>query len=290
MIDLRANDNRLRALTKALLGIFVAALFISLSATVFSSGSFAGTDRAKSKHSDASDAATSNTEKANAAQTGSSGTGVMSINFVGNGNPMGSTEVAGVVAENNWVQASGNASASPLSLSDNTGTLTGASITWNADNTWILPITDQSGNVRMMEGYLDNVAGDPTVVSVSALPVTTQGYLIYVYADGDNRSANRSATYQITGTGVTTTNIGLTDAANTNFSGTFTQANNSAGNYVVFSVGANVTAFTITATPGSASDGTERAPVNGIQIVPVGTSSGGSGSGGSGGSGGGSGS
>jgi hypothetical protein len=60
--------------------------------------------------------------------------------------------------------------------------------------------------------------------------------------------------------------VNLTDPANTNFSGTFTQANNSNGNYVKFTITA--TGFTITATPGVATDGFPRAPVNGIQIVP----------------------
>jgi hypothetical protein len=32
----------------------------------------------------------------------------------------------------------------------------------------------------------------------------------------------------------------------------------------------NATSFTITAIPGAASDGTPRAPINGIQIVPAG--------------------
>ena len=59
----------------------------------------------------------------------------------------------------------------------------------------------------------------------------------------------------------TTTNTNLTDAANTNLSGTFTQANNSNGNYVVLS-GINGTGFTLTATPGFASNGNARAPVN----------------------------
>jgi hypothetical protein len=89
-----------------------------------------------------------------------------------------------------------------------------------------------------------------------------------VYADGDNAVATRSATYQISGTAIATTSIGLTDPANTNFVGTFTQANSSNGNYVVFLV--NATSFTISAIPGTASDGTPRAPINGIQIVPVG--------------------
>ena len=74
------------------------------------------------------------------------------------------------------------------------------------------------------------------------------GTRVYVYADGDNGGATRTGAYQISGTGITTTSVKLTDAANTNFSGTFTQANNSAGNYVLFTITA--TGFTITATPG----------------------------------------
>jgi hypothetical protein len=87
-----------------------------------------------------------------------------------------------------------------------------------------------------------------------------------VYADGDNGTAARTGGYQISGTGITTTSVNLTDVANTDFSGTFTQANNSNGNYVKYTIAA--TGFTITATPGVAADGFARAPVNGIQIVP----------------------
>ena len=77
----------------------------------------------------------------------------------------------------------------------------------------------------------------------------------------------RAGNYQISGTGITTASVNLTDAPNTNFSGTFTQANNSKGNYVVFS-GINATRFTLTATPTLSSNGNVRAPVNGIQVVP----------------------
>ena len=58
----------------------------------------------------------------------------------------------------------------------------------------------------------------------------------------------------------------LTDAGNTNFNGTFMQANNSAGNYARFTITAG--GFTLTAIPGQSSAGSKRAPVNGIQIVP----------------------
>ncbi|HZQ50809.1 MAG TPA: hypothetical protein VFB14_01365, partial [Bryobacteraceae bacterium] len=69
------------------------------------------------------------------------------------------------------------------------------------------------------------------------------------------------------GPGITATSFTVTDSSNTNFNGTFQQALNSAGNYVKFS-GIQATAFALTATPTSASDGVLRAPVNGIQIVP----------------------
>jgi hypothetical protein len=197
----------------------------------------------------------------------SSSSKTISIDFVGSGPAMASTEVAGIVAKGNWNDASGASSTSPLALMDETGTATTATATWKSDNTWALPIADQPGNVRMMEGYLDTGNQGTTTVTVNGLPSNANGYNVYVYADGDNGGGTRSGTYQISGTGITTTNIGLTDAANTNFAGTFTQANNSNGNYVVFTI-PNVTGFMISAIPGAASDQQERAPVNGIQIVP----------------------
>jgi len=197
-----------------------------------------------------------------------SGGGVISVDFVGNGTAMGSTEVAGVLAKSHWNNASGPSSGTPLALVDENGNATSAAVSWTADNGWVLPITDQAGNGRMMRGYLDNMNGDPTTVTVTGLPSNANGYAVYVYADGDNGTVSRTGNYQISGTGITTTSINLTDAANTNFSGTFTQANNSAGNYVVFNLN-NVSGFKLTATPGVASDGgNQRAPVNGIQIVP----------------------
>jgi hypothetical protein len=83
--------------------------------------------------------------------------------------------------------------------------------------------------------------------------------------DGDNGSASRTGAYQLSGTGITTATVNLMDSPGTNFTGTFSQANGSAGNYVKFSI--NGRGFTLTATPGHASTGTIRAPVNGIQIV-----------------------
>ena len=187
------------------------------------------------------------------------------VNFVNDASDsMAATESAGVVAKPNWNNASGADRTTPLALIDETAAASGATITWSSDNVWETPITEQAGNRRLMKGYLDNGFGGATTITVAGLPQAT--YDIYVYVDGDNGTGSRTGAYRISGTGITTTTVNVTDAANTNFNATFVQGNNSAGNYVRFTVTA--TGFTVTATPGTASDGRPRAPVNGIQIVP----------------------
>jgi hypothetical protein len=191
--------------------------------------------------------------------------GVISINFQGSApTGMGAAETAGVVAKANWNNAAGGSRSTPLPLMTDAGASSGASVTWSAPSgTWQLPTTDQAGNARMMKGYID--ASASSTVSVTGLPQAA--YDVYVYADGDNKSYERSAAYTIRGPGITTTTINLTDAANTNFSGAYVRADNSRGNYVRFSVSA--TSFTIEATPTAPASGTRRAPINGIQIVPT---------------------
>ncbi len=192
----------------------------------------------------------------------------ISIDFVGEDVAMAATEVAGVVAKANWNNASGASSTSPLALVDATGAATTATVSWSSNDIWELSIADQPGNARMMKGYLDTGNTTTTTVTVAGLPSSSSGYSVYVYADGANSGASRTGVYTISGTGITTTSISLTDAAGVDFSGTFTQANNSAGNYVIFTI-PNVSGFTISATPGASTDAYPRAPINGIQIVPL---------------------
>ncbi len=197
---------------------------------------------------------------------GATGSGAISIDFVGQGTAMAPTESAGVVPQAFWNNATGARSSSAQALVDQAGNPSGATVSWTAAGVWTLPIVDQAGNVRMMKGYLDTSNSSVTTVTVSGLSSGT--YDVYVYGDGANGGGTRTAAYQISGAGITTT-TNLTDAANTNFGGTFTQANSSNGNYVKFSA-ISGTGFTVTATPGTASDGIQRAPLNGIQIIPTG--------------------
>ena len=63
-------------------------------------------------------------------------------------------------------------------------------------------VADQAGNRRMMMGYLDSTSTSTTTVAVAGLPSAV--YDVYVYADGDNRSYARTASYTISGAGITT--------------------------------------------------------------------------------------
>jgi Domain of unknown function (DUF1929)/PKD domain len=191
----------------------------------------------------------------------------ISIQFVGDGEALSSSQVAGVVALDNWNPAEGASRTTPLSLFDSTGADTTATLTWQADDVWYEGLANSNANLQMMDGYLDNGNQDTTTVTVSGLPSSSNGYTVYVYASGATTTSD-SGIYQISGTGITTTSTTLTYKSD--FSGTFTQAtaSNATGNYVVFTI-PNVSGFTLSAIPSTSQSGYERAPVNGIQIVPT---------------------
>jgi hypothetical protein len=187
---------------------------------------------------------------------------------------MGTTEVAGVVAKPYWnnneynIQPSPGGLATPAPLNDETGASTGAWASWTANGESLNPnIPDTPGNDRLMRCYLDPAVGSSAVVTISNLPANSGGYDVYVYADGNNGSSARTGTYSVSGPGITTASINVTDAANANFSGTFVRASNSnpVGNYALLPIDAGAAGFTLTATPVG---GSGAAPINGLQIVP----------------------
>jgi len=204
-----------------------------------------------------------NSNQASATPTSGGGTvNAISINFVGNGvTPMGSSESAGVAPKTNWNNAAA-ASGSGQVLKDETGTSTSAMLTWAANPLTASGITDTAGNFRMMKGSVNTSNTSTTSITVSGL--TSHTYDVYLYFNENTFGASRTSAYTISGTGITTTTINGID--NAQFNGTFTQANNSVGNYVKFTITA--AGFTVTAKPVSSTDSNLRAPVNGIQIIP----------------------
>lgn len=209
---------------------------------------------------------------------GVAGPPIISVDFVGGGPGgapgtvvMDQTEVAGVKRVSRWNSAPGAAgSLSSLTLAD--GTTVTASLSWrspvagSAVGTWQVGYTDQPGDTRMMNGYLDpGEAGMPAVVTVSGLPASfiAGGYDVYVYVAASIPSGTRTYGYAIGPSAFTVTEAGPTG---TTFPGFVQASNGGSGNYVVFRrIGAS--SFTLTATPGTGPGTQTRAPVNGIQIV-----------------------
>ena len=113
-----------------------------------------------------------------------------------------------MVAKTQWNNATGSQSSSPLTLVNETGAFSGATVSWTSDNTWNTPISDVAGNNRMMRGYLDTGNTNPSTITVSGLGSGT--YSVYVYADGDNESASHTCIYQISGPGIAATSISAT--------------------------------------------------------------------------------
>jgi len=189
----------------------------------------------------------------------------IAINFAAFWSPMDSSESAGVIATANWNNAQA-AVGSGLWLNDAAGKPTGATVSWSAYNVFSTGIADAAGNYRMMKYYLDTSSISTTTVTVNGLIANTNGWDLYVYADG-NSDETRAGRYTVSGPGITTTSLTSIDLVNVDFSGSFIQATNSAGNYVRFSL-PNVSGFTLTATPVTNGAAYPRAPVNGLQIIP----------------------
>jgi len=211
---------------------------------------------------------------------------ILSIDFVG-GMPNGSaapsgtvamaaSESAGVKPATHWNSATGATGTLPSLVLAN-GVATAAFASWTmtpidgAIDTWSNSFVDAPGDTRMMNGYLDPRSSTlPATISVTGLPDTMNGgYDVYVYCYSYiNSSDTRLYEYSI---GSTTYSVTQTGPSTSTFPG-YTLASGAdggsagAGNYVVFR---NVSGpgFTLTAQPRTSTYGTQRAPVNGIQIV-----------------------
>jgi hypothetical protein len=211
-------------------------------------------------------------------------------NGTGDQTQMVAGDIAGVVPHGNWNSFLDDPAQAtetfPLNLSS--GTASGASVTFSGSpNDWDQNINQTtSANHKMMLGYIDTNDTSVTTVGVNGLPAsfTGPGYNVYIYYDGDNGTQERVGRYEINGVSMWGRDMG-------NFAGTFTRGQTTtdpapgmtgtgldnlaaavtavpAGNYMVFGplTSAN---FTLNVQASASAGGTNRASLNGMQIVAV---------------------
>jgi hypothetical protein len=189
------------------------------------------------------------------------GEGVISVDFVGAGTPIAMPGLAGVVARPNWNAVTG-ASGGPVTLADESGTMTTATMTWTATGTGALGLPAQDPDFVMMDGYLDADPQTVTEVAVSNLPPSPGGYVVYVYGlDAETEGINYYIVYPSNGDDAIYHAI---SSPFDPFDGTFVYGENrSPANYTTMVISG--TGFTLAVD--SESDPTAHTPLNGIQIV-----------------------
>jgi hypothetical protein len=172
------------------------------------------------------------------------------------------------------------------------GAATSATVLWTANNTWNVPITQTPGDLRMMKGYIDTNDTSITSITVSGLPaaLTAEPYAVILYFDGDNATQTRVGKYTLSGAASGNRTMWGRDAAGSNFNGMYVLGSTPvdplpgasgagldnqgtaastvpAGNYMFFPEVTGST-FTISAQASVSSGTTNRAGIQGIQIVP----------------------
>jgi hypothetical protein len=207
------------------------------------------------------------------------------------------TDTAGVIPLANWNSFTGNVQATPQALKNSSGAATTATATWVSQGTWNTGTTAATPDMTMMKGYLDTGDATPTppaigvtTVTIAGLPAATEPWAVILYYDGDT-GENRVGKYTISGaaTGNTTFWGRNAGGAANRFNGTYVLAqtpvdplaaggtvdnNNTAaltvpaGNYMIIP-GITGTDFVISAEASISQGGTNRAPLNGLQIVPM---------------------
>jgi hypothetical protein len=192
---------------------------------------------------------------------------------VGPGSPVsGAAGVLNTVRWNNLTTADGTQANLTADVAG-AATPTAAAVTWSSPNTWASTgrgeenNTAPAGNNRnLMTGYLDtqSIGGEGISIAVSNLPPVPgfPFFDVYVYTQGG--ANNRGGTYTIGGTTREHTVLGP-------FTGSFIEdtidpGTTAGSNYLVFR-GLSGTGFTLTSTPTIPATGTQRAPINGIEIV-----------------------
>ena len=183
------------------------------------------------------------------------------------GGILAANDSAGVIPQINWNNnlpsnvdgpSSGDTSniVSPLAgkLVDNTGTDSGATVTWTTPNTWGASSGSSSGDRKLQQNLLFTQAGD-AVVTFGNIPYSE--YDVYVYISGGFNGGGGQTKNSINGGAVLTSTAPV-------HSSPWDEASDLSGNYLLYS-GLTASSFFVTQHDTSGQSG-----MQGVQIVNTG--------------------
>ncbi|NNM86831.1 MAG: PEP-CTERM sorting domain-containing protein [Phycisphaerales bacterium] len=191
---------------------------------------------------------------------------------------------AGVVAQDNWNDLSGNSQTSPSSaFHDSTGAATTATATWSGPDTWGTFGSSQSNaDLQLLNGYLDsnhntgsNHTVTPATITVSGL--TYSSYEVIAYFNSDHLNTNTNAAFGNVSIGSTKyyyTAIGPVSAdyspspyrQTTTTTDPGVASSSDLADYAVFT-GLSGSSFTLTLTPEGVALSGNNSGIAGLQIV-----------------------
>jgi hypothetical protein len=188
---------------------------------------------------------------------------LLGVNFGSDQSSLAASDSTGVVAQDNWNNASG-ASGSIFNLVDESGAATTADVTWSSNNTWLTGTATTTATEKLLYGYLDGGSGNvAATVSITSVPFST--YDAYVYIGRD--ASDSTSTYIVNGNSITVTPA--FQPTTFTVAGTATPGTpnpGTAGSYVLFT---GLTGDFSLTTSNTGALGNHRSPVNGVQLIAV---------------------
>jgi hypothetical protein len=197
------------------------------------------------------------------------------VNFVGGGGPntgssLAPTDVAGLVPQGNFNNASGG-SGSLTGLTDQNGNITTAGAAWTSPNTWSSGTDTSTPNGKLLNGYIDSNGSAAGGAMVTLTNIPYSAYDLIVYFNTDNGTP-RAGDYEVVTSAGTQTQQALYEKSSSiilappDLSNTLaTTAATPGGTFIIFP-GLTDSSIKLESNQASLPGVNFRAPISGFQI------------------------
>ncbi|MGJ8696892.1 MAG: lamin tail domain-containing protein [Verrucomicrobiaceae bacterium] len=176
-----------------------------------------------------------------------------------------SASVAGLVAQANWNNASGS-DGTLNNLDNETGSNSGASVTWATDEEWSVGGTPADANGTLLNGFVsENNDGTDSTITFTGIPYVSYDLYVYMSHDRASEDVDISGPFPTFRLHEDDTNISAPVTFNQQSESANPNASNM-GNYALFP-GLSGSTLALTLSPTGAAGSLDRNAISGIQIV-----------------------